>query len=66
MTIRLLLADDQELVRQALCALLALEDDFEVVASVGRGDEPWPPRGAPLGADVGGRRLRAAHLEPPG
>jgi len=38
-TIRLLLADDQELVRQALCALLALEDDFEVVASVGRGDE---------------------------
>ncbi|RSD07418.1 response regulator transcription factor [Amycolatopsis eburnea] len=37
--IRLLLADDQELVRQALCALLALEDDFEVVASVGRGDQ---------------------------
>ncbi|MFI5615299.1 response regulator [Amycolatopsis sp. NPDC051903] len=39
MTIRLLLADDQALVRQALCALLELEDDFEVVASVGRGDE---------------------------
>jgi two-component system, NarL family, response regulator DesR len=39
MTIRLLLADDQELVRQALRALLELEDDFEVVASVGRGDE---------------------------
>jgi two-component system response regulator DesR len=39
MTIRLLLADDQELVRQALRALLTLEDDFEVVASVGRGDE---------------------------
>jgi two-component system response regulator DesR len=39
MTIRLLLADDQELVRQALCALLDLQDDFEVVASVGRGDE---------------------------
>lgn len=39
MTIRLLLADDQELVRQALCALLALEEDFEVVASVGRGDQ---------------------------
>jgi two-component system, NarL family, response regulator DesR len=38
MTIRLLLADDQELVRSALCALLDLEDDFEVVASVGRGD----------------------------
>jgi two-component system response regulator DesR len=39
MTIRLLLADDQELVRTALGALLELEDDFEVVASVGRGDE---------------------------
>ena len=39
MTIRLLLADDQELVRSALRALLELEDDFEVVASVGRGDE---------------------------
>jgi two-component system response regulator DesR len=38
-TIRLLLADDQELVRSALCALLDLEDDFEVVASIGRGDE---------------------------
>lgn len=39
MTIRLLLADDQEMIRQALGALLALEPDFEVVASVGRGDE---------------------------
>jgi two-component system, NarL family, response regulator DesR len=35
---RLLLADDQELVREALRALLELQDDFEVVASVGRGD----------------------------
>jgi two-component system response regulator DesR len=38
-TVRLLLADDQEMVRQALGTLLDLEDDFEVVASVGRGDE---------------------------
>ena len=37
--IRLLLADDQNLVRSALAALLDLEDDFEVVAQVGRGDE---------------------------
>jgi two-component system, NarL family, response regulator DesR len=37
-TTRLLLADDQELVRDALRALLELQDDFEVVASVGRGD----------------------------
>jgi two-component system, NarL family, response regulator DesR len=39
MTIRLLLADDQELLRSALAALLALEEDFEVVASVSRGDQ---------------------------
>lgn len=39
MTIRLLLADDQELVRTALAALLQIEDDFEVVAEVGRGDQ---------------------------
>jgi two-component system response regulator DesR len=39
MTIRLLLADDQALVRDALRALLELQDDFCVVASVGRGDE---------------------------
>jgi two-component system response regulator DesR len=32
MSIRLLLADDQALVRQALAALLELEYDFEVVA----------------------------------
>ena len=37
--IRLLLADDQALVRGALAALLGLEPDFEIVAEVGRGDE---------------------------
>jgi two-component system response regulator DesR len=36
--IRLLLADDQSLVRSALAALLELEDDFEVVGQTGRGD----------------------------
>ena len=35
--IRILLADDQHLVRGALAALLALEPDFEVVAEVGDG-----------------------------
>ena len=38
-TIRLLLADDQALVRGALAALLDLERDLEVVAEVGRGDD---------------------------
>jgi len=39
MTIKLLLADDQALVRGALAALLNLEPDIDVVAEVGRGDE---------------------------
>ncbi|GGM35218.1 DNA-binding response regulator [Dactylosporangium sucinum] len=38
-TIRLLIADDQALVRGALAALLDLEADLTVVAEVGRGDE---------------------------
>jgi len=37
--IRLLLADDQALVRSALAALLELNGEFAVVAQVGRGDE---------------------------
>ncbi|MGB6125125.1 MAG: response regulator transcription factor [Gordonia sp. (in: high G+C Gram-positive bacteria)] len=37
-TIKLLLADDQALVRGALAALLDLEPDLQVVAQVGRGD----------------------------
>lgn len=39
MTIRLLLAEDQELLRSALATLLALEAGFEIVASVSRGDQ---------------------------
>lgn len=37
--IRVLLADDQALIRGALAALLATESDLQVVAEVGRGDE---------------------------
>jgi two-component system response regulator DesR len=39
MSIRLLLADDQALVRGALAALLDLEPDLTVVVEVGRGDQ---------------------------
>lgn len=37
--IRVLLAEDQAMVRGALAALLALEGDIEIIAEVGRGDE---------------------------
>lgn len=37
--IRILLAEDQGMVRGALAALLALEPDFETVGEVARGDE---------------------------
>ena len=37
--IRILIAEDQGMVRGALATLLELEPDFEVVAQVGRGDE---------------------------
>jgi two-component system, NarL family, response regulator DesR len=37
--IRVLLAEDQAMVRGALAALLSLEEDIEIVAEVARGDE---------------------------
>jgi two-component system, NarL family, response regulator DesR len=37
--IRVLLAEDQAMVRRALASLLGLEPDIEVVAQVARGDE---------------------------
>ena len=42
--IRVLIAEDQTLVRGALRALLELEEDIEVVAEVGRGDAVVAPR----------------------
>ncbi|KIF76541.1 MerR family transcriptional regulator [Streptomyces sp. 150FB] len=48
-TIRVLLAEDQSMVREALAALLGLEPDIEVVAQVARGDEVLP---AALAHDV--------------
>jgi two-component system response regulator DesR len=40
--IRVLIAEDQALVRGALASLLALEDDIDVVAEVERGDRVLP------------------------
>ncbi|MFI9380139.1 DNA-binding response regulator [Kutzneria sp. NPDC052558] len=40
--IRVLLADDQALVRGALAAMLSIESDIEVVAEVGSGDDVVP------------------------
>lgn len=59
-TIKLLLADDQALVRGALAALLDLEPDLEVVAQVGRGDEVV---GA---ARAGGAQVCLLDIEMPG
>ena len=39
MTVRVLLAEDQAMVRGAIAALLALEGDIEIVAEASRGDE---------------------------
>lgn len=46
--IRVLLAEDQAMVRGALAALLTLEGDIEIVAEVGRGDEVLPKAQATL------------------
>jgi two-component system response regulator DesR len=43
---RLLLAEDQAMIREALATLLDLEADLEVVAAVGRGDEVLDALGA--------------------
>lgn len=37
--IKILLADDQQLIRDALGALLSLQADIEVAGSCGRGDQ---------------------------
>jgi two-component system, NarL family, response regulator DesR len=66
--IRVLLAEDQAMVRGALAALLSLEGDIEVVAEVARGDEVIPtaltrrPDVALLDIEMpGGDGLSAAH-----
>lgn len=66
--IRVLVAEDQGMVRGALVALLGLEDDIEVVAQVERGDEVLPaalehlPDVALLDIEMpGGDGLQAAH-----
>ena len=67
MTIRVLIAEDQTMVREALAALLALEEDVEIVVEASRGDEVVPaaldalPDVALLDIEMpGGDGLRAA------
>jgi two-component system response regulator DesR len=66
--IRVLLAEDQAMVRGALAALLRLEGDIDVVAEVARGDDVVPtalttrPDVALLDIEMpGGDGLQAAH-----
>jgi two-component system, NarL family, response regulator DesR len=42
MSVRVLLAEDQAMVRGALSALLSMEEDIEIVAEASRGDEVLP------------------------
>jgi two-component system, NarL family, response regulator DesR len=58
--IRLLLAEDQAMIREALATLLGLEADLEVVATVGRGDEVL---GALAAAEQEGRAVHVALLD---
>jgi two-component system response regulator DesR len=69
MNIRVLLAEDQAMVRGALSALLSLEEDIEIVAEASRGDEVLPaaldvlPDVALLDIEMpGGDGLTAAEL----
>lgn len=67
--VKVLLAEDQAMVRGALAALLALEEDIEIVAEVGRGDEVVPvalkvqPDVALLDIEMPGRDGLAAAAE---
>jgi two-component system response regulator DesR len=57
---RLLLAEDQAMIREALATLLDLEADLEVVGSVGRGDEVLDALAA---AERAGRPVEVALLD---
>jgi two-component system response regulator DesR len=58
--IRILIAEDATMIRGALIALLTLEDDLDVIAEVGRGDEivpaaqRWIPDVAVIDVDLPG------------
>lgn len=57
---RLLLAEDQAMIREALATLLGLESDLEVVTTVGRGDEV---QGALAAAKAAGTEVDVALLD---
>ena len=56
--IRVLIAEDQGMVRGALASLIALEPDIEVVSQVARGDEVLA-----AAHDVRARRRPARHRD---
>jgi GntR family transcriptional regulator/MocR family aminotransferase len=56
-TVRVLLAEDQAMVRGALSALLAMEGDIEIVAEASRGDEVLPAALDAFPRDLWGRLL---------
>ena len=59
MTVRIMIAEDQTMVRTALASLLNLEPDIEVVAQVSRGDEVVAAAGSsacPTAASTTSRR----------
>ncbi|HEV3171141.1 MAG TPA: response regulator transcription factor [Actinocrinis sp.] len=64
--IRVLLAEDQVMIREALATLLGLEPDIAVVGQVGRGDEVVGAVAAAVAGEAGGVDVVLLDIEMPG
>jgi two-component system response regulator DesR len=64
--IRVLLAEDQVMIREALATLLGLEPDITVVGQVGRGDEVVGAVAAAVAGEAGGVDVVLLDIEMPG